>query len=161
MPDPIIPSARYVINEAIQDLRKDAEQVPADALNWKPAGDDTNSIAVLVTHVLSSTRMWVSVAVGAELPDRDRDSEFDITEDDPAALLALIDDVSAQILGLLDRAGDVDWAANRKTHLRPDPSLPNYVPAAWALIHAIEHLGQHVAHTSLTKQMWEAQARNG
>ena len=143
------------MKQALEDLRKSVDGLPGVALNWKPGGDETNSIAVLVTHVLSSTRMWFSVAVGVELPDRDRDSEFRVTEDDTGKLLAHIDDMSAQIMGLLGTKDEIDWSANRKTHLRPDPSLPDYVPAAFGLLHAIEHLGEHVAHVSLTRQLWE------
>jgi hypothetical protein len=82
--------------------------VPAEALNWKPAGADTNSIAVLATHVMHSTRSWLSVAVGAELPDRDRESEFRVTEDDPGALLRLVDEMSDECKALLKDAGEVD-----------------------------------------------------
>jgi hypothetical protein len=28
----------------------------------------------------------------------------------------------------------------------------------WALIHAVEHLREHVAHAELTRQLWEDRA---
>jgi hypothetical protein len=154
--DSLLPSIRYVVTEDLKDLRAGVEGLPGEALDWKPAGEDTNSIAVLATHVLHSTRSWLSVAVGAPLPDRDRESEFRVRSDDPAALLAFIDDFSSQIKALLDSTREVDWAANRKAHARPDPSLPDYVPAAWAALHAIEHLREHIAHIGLTRQLWQA-----
>lgn len=156
MIDALLPSIRFVVSEDLKDLRAGVEGLPGAALDWKPAGEDTNSIAVLVTHVLHSTRSWLSVAVGAPLPDRDRDSEFRVKSDDPAALLAFMTDFSAQIMGILGLTEEVDWAANRKSHARPDPSLPDYVPAAWAALHAIEHLREHIAHVGLTRQLWEA-----
>lgn len=156
MTDSLLPSIRYVVAEDLKDLRAGVEGLPGEALDWKPAGDDTNSIAVLATHVLHSTLSWLSVAVGAPLPDRDRESEFRVRSDDPAALLAFIDDFSSQIKALLDSTREVDWAANRKAHARPDPSLPDYVPAAWAALHAIEHLREHIAHIGLTRQLWQA-----
>jgi hypothetical protein len=158
MPDPLLPSVRYVVAEDLKDLRAAVDGLPGEVLDWKPAGEDTNSIAVLVTHVLHSTRSWLSVAVGAPLPERDRDSEFRVHADDPAALIALIDDFTSQITALLNSTDEVDWAANRKSHARPDPSLPDYVPASWAALHAIEHLREHVAHVGLTRQLWEARA---
>jgi uncharacterized damage-inducible protein DinB len=158
MPDSITPSARFVLKQSLEELRAAVDGVPAEALNWKPAGADTNSIAVLATHVMHSTRSWLSVAVGAELPDRDRESEFRVTEDDPGALLRLVDEMSDDCKALLKDAGDVDWTATRKTHARPGQA-PDEVPAAFALLHALEHLGQHVAHCSLTRQLWEA--KNG
>lgn len=159
MTDSILTSAAFVLKEHIEELRASVDGLPDEALNWKPGGDDTNSVAVLVTHVLHSTRSWISTAVGATLPDRDRDSEFRVVAERTSELLALLDDFGAQILNLLNDAGDVDWAANRKAHMRPDPSLPDYVPASFALLHAVEHFGEHVAHVSLTRQLWESQSR--
>ncbi len=154
----MLASAAYVLTDDIKELRAAIDTLPDEALNWKPAGEETNSVAVLVTHVLHSTRSWISTAVGAPLPDRDRDAEFRVTARTTADLLALLDEFGSQILALLNNARDIDWAANRKTHMRPDPSLPDYVPASFALLHAIDHFGQHVAHVSLTRQLWEARA---
>ena len=156
MPDPFLASARYIINDYLAELRKAVEGLPEEAVNWEPAGDDTNSIAVLTIHNLHSTRSWISIAVGAPLPNRDRDLEFDTRAENAAELLSLIDDVGSQILALLDVAGDIDWAENRRTHLRPDPELPNYVPAAYGIMHAVEHFSQHVGHVTLTRQLWDA-----
>jgi hypothetical protein len=152
----MLASAAYVLTDDLKEIRVALEGLPDEALNWKPGGEDTNSIAVLTTHVLHSTRSWISTAVGAPLPDRDRDSEFRVKAQQTPELLSLLDDFSAQILSLLNSAGEVDWSANRRTHMRPDPDLPDYVPASFALLHAIEHFGQHVAHVSLTRQLWEA-----
>ena len=154
MTDSITLSARFVLKESLAELRLAVEGVPAEALNWKPGGEETNSIAVLATHVLHSTRSWLSVAVaGTELGGRDR--EFLTTEDDPGALLRLVDEMSAECTVLLRDAGDVDWSATRKIDaLAWDPDVKE-VPAAWALLHALEHLGQHVGHCSLTRQLWQ------
>ena len=154
----MLTSAAYVLKQDIEELRAAVDGLPDEALNWKPAGEDTNSIAVLVTHVLHSTRSWISTAVGAPLPDRDRDSEFRVAAGRTSDLLALLDDFGARILALVNDAGDIDWSANRKAHMRPDPDLPDYVPASFALLHAIEHFGQHVAHVSLTRQLWDARS---
>jgi uncharacterized damage-inducible protein DinB len=156
MPDPFTGSARYIINDYLDELRKAVNGLPDEAVNWAPAGADTNSIAVLVIHNLHSTRSWMSIAVGAPLPDRDRDVEFEAKAENAAELLDTIDEMGAAILALLDGAGEIDWAENRKTHLRPDPSLPNYVPAAFGIMHAVEHFSQHVGHVTLTRQLWDA-----
>jgi hypothetical protein len=29
------------------------------------------------------------------------------------------------------------------------------MPAAWALMHALEHLREHLGHMALTRQLWE------
>ena len=160
MTDPITPSARLVLKESLGELRAAVEGVPAEALNWRPAGEETNSMAALAIHVLHGTRSWLSVAVaGTELGGRDRSSEFLATEDDPGALSRLVDEMSAECALLLRDAGEVDWSAMRKIDALAWDSDVREVPAAWAILHALEHLGQHVAHASLTRQLWVA--RNG
>jgi len=152
--DPFIAAARYIVDESLADMRKSLDGLPAEALNWRPAGDESNSVAVLTTHVMHSTRSWLSVAVGAPLPDRDRASEFRASANDPGALLSFLDDMSADCLELLAPREGIDWAALRKTHTRPGDA-PEDVPAAFALVHAVEHLREHMAHLSLTRQLWE------
>lgn len=137
-------------------MRECVAGFPAEALNWKPAGDGTNSVAVLTTHSLHSTRSWLCTALGEALPDRDRDSEFRVAEDDRDALLALFDDFASQCNALFDSPRQVDWAAIRRTHTRPDAGDAIQVPAAWALLHAVEHLREHLGQMQLTRQLWEA-----
>jgi len=155
MTDALLASARYIVKEDLKDLGDAIAGLPGAALDWKPAGADTNSIAVLVTHVLHSTRSWMSVAVGAALPERDRESEFQVRSDDAKALADFMHDFSRQIMALLEGVDEVDWTASRKTHARPGDA-PETVPASFALLHAIEHLREHIAHVGLTRQLWEA-----
>ncbi|MEO8456522.1 MAG: DinB family protein [Chloroflexota bacterium] len=155
MTDALLTAARYVVKEDLEDLRRGVEGLPGEALDWEPAGADTNSMAVLVTHVLHSTRSWLCVALGQPLPDRDRDSEFQVKSDDANAIADFMHDFSRQIMALLDGASEVDWGAIRQTHARPG-DREEKVPAAWALLHAIEHLREHVAHVGLTRQLWDA-----
>ena len=72
MPDPILIASQHILKTAVDDLRGSVDSASADALNWRPAGDDTNSLAVLAVHSMTSTRSWFSVAVAAPLPERDR-----------------------------------------------------------------------------------------
>lgn len=152
--DPHLAAAAYILRQSLTELRGALAGLPDEALNWRPAGDETNSIAVLTTHMLHSTRSWLSVAVGAPLPERDRDSEFRVQGLGSATLLALVDEVGRDCAGLLDAAGEVDWRAVRPTHPRPGPAAEK-APAAFALIHAIEHLREHLGQITLTRQVWE------
>ena len=156
MTDAITSSARIVLKQLLEELRAAVERVPVEGLNWRPAGEETNSMAALAVHVLHGTRSWLSVAVaGVELGGRDRSAEFLATAEDSGALMRLVDEMSAECTVLLRDAGEVDWSAMRKIDaLAWDPDV-NEVPAAWALLHALEHLGQHVGHCSLTRQLWQ------
>ncbi|TMG02593.1 MAG: DUF664 domain-containing protein, partial [Chloroflexi bacterium] len=97
-------------------------------------------------------------ALGEALPDRDRDSEFRVAADDPAALLDLFDRMSSECTTLFERGQTADWGAIRRTQTRPDASDAIEVPAAWALLHAIEHLREHLGQMQLTRQLWDAQS---
>ena len=151
---PVLASARYLVGESLKELRSSIEGLPVEALNWRPAGDATNSIAVLATHTVYATRLWLSMAMGAPLPERDRDSEFRASVDDSAALLRLVDQLSEVCLAVLRSAEEVDWAAMRRTAGRGGDAPPE-VAAAYALVHATEHLRGHVDQAGLTRQVWE------
>ena len=139
----------------MKELRSSIEGLPVEALNWRPAGDATNSIAVLANHAVYATRLWLSMAMAAPLPERDRDSEFRASVDDPAALLRLVDEFSEDCLAVLRSAEEVDWTAMRNTAGRGGDAPPE-VAAAYALVHATEHLRGHVDQAGLTRRLWEA-----
>ena len=155
MPDPFLTSARDLLRRARDDMRAAIDDRPPDALNWRPAGDGTNSIAVLATHSLASTREWLSVAVDEPPPERDRDSEFEVSARDAGELLALTDGLFEDCLSLVDKSRTVDWAALRSQW---DPDTGVQLLAAWALLHALGHLREHVGQMALTRQLWEARA---
>ena len=157
MTDPVLASARYLVGESLKELRSSIEGLPVEALNWRPAGDATNSIAVLATHTVYATRLWLSMAMGAPLPDRDREAEFKASAGEAGALLRLVDEVSEECLAVLQSAEEVDWTATRKTGGRGGDAPPE-VAAAYALIHATEHLRGHVDQAGLTRQLWENRA---
>jgi hypothetical protein len=148
--DPTIEAARGFIDASLTAMRSVIAGASADALNRRPAGDDTNPVAVLVVHAVNSTRWWLSVALGLPLPERDRPSEFRTSVSGADELLALFDPVATDCRALLDT--DVAFEAGA---MREDPREDEQVSAAWALIHAVEHLREHVAHAELTRQLGE------
>ncbi len=148
--DPTIEAARGFVDGSLTSMRAAVAGAPADGLNRRPAGDDTNPVAVLVVHAVHSTRWWLSVALGQPLPERDRPSEFLTTVADADELLALFDPVAADCRALLDTDAAFDAGA-----IREDPRDGDQVTAAWALMHAVEHLREHVAHAELTRQVFE------
>ena len=158
MPDPILTSARDLLRRNRDDMRAAIDGLPPDALNWRPAGDDTSSIAAIANHSLLSPRQWLSVAVGGPLPDRDRPREFEFAARDAGELLAFVDGMFEECLSLVDSSRTVDWAALRRHW---DATRDIELFAAWALLHAVEHLREHVGQVSLTRQMWERRPAPG
>ena len=155
MPDPFLTSARDLLRRARDDVRAAIEGLPPDALNWRPAGPDTNSIAAMANHALRSTRHWLCVAVGEPLPKRDRPTEFEHAARDGGELLAFVDATFEDCLTLAGKSRTVDWCALRSQW---DPDTGIQLFAAWALLHAVQHLREHVGQMALTRQLWEARA---
>lgn len=150
--DPTIAAASELLADSLDAMREVIAGAGADALalDWRPA-QDTNSIAVLAVHSMHSTRTWLSVAVGAPLPERDRPSEFLATAQGVGDLLVFFDAMAADCRALLDTSDAFDAGAIRRTGRDGDETCTG----AYALLHALEHLREHVAHAQLTRQMWE------
>jgi uncharacterized damage-inducible protein DinB len=145
--DPIIEAARKILDRSLEAMRAAVVGATAEDLARRPAGEDTNPIVVIVVHAMHSTRWWLSVASGAHMPDRDRPSEFAATTENADDLLTLLDQFGDECRDLLSGATAFDPAATWKA---PDGEP---VTRAWALLHALEHLREHVAQASLTRQM--------
>ncbi len=149
--DPTLEAARTFVDGSLDSMRTAIAGASADALNRHPAGEDTNAVAVLVVHAVNSTRWWLSIALGAPIPDRDRPSEFLTRVADAGELLAVFDPIAADCRALLDT--DVTFEPGA---IREVPREDEQVTAAWALMHAVEHLREHVAHAELTRQLFGA-----
>ena len=111
-------------------------------------------MAVLTVHALHSTRSWLSVATGAPLPPRDRPSEFRASADGAASVHAFVEEMTRDCRALPAEPSSTDWGAVRRTHARPTGDDVEEVPAAWALLHALEHLREHIGRMLLTRQLW-------
>jgi hypothetical protein len=152
--DPTLAAARDLFDDAIVQLRSSLEGASDEAVNRRPAGDDTNPIAVLVTHAMLSTRMWFACALGTAAPERDRPAEFRATAA-TADLVALIDRVADECRAILAAGAAFDPGAEREEpRTSPDePPTGKRTTAAWALGHALEHLHEHAGQATLTRQV--------
>ena len=157
MSDPTVDAAREILSEALDELRAAVVGLDRDSLNRPPLPQEANSLAVLVVHALASTRAWLSLATGAPPPPRDRDEEFRTVVSDPSAFLQEFDAQTDACLALLgpDTAFDPQLVSPpapwRRGALAQEP-----VTAAWALLHGLVHLNEHVGHAQLTRQLWTA-----
>ena len=92
--------------------------------------------------------------MGQPLPERDRPAEFRATAAGVQELLRTFDTLADECRALLGTDAAFDAAALRPTHARQRTDASTTVTAIWALIHALEHLREHVAHMQLTLQLW-------
>ena len=153
MPDPTLVAARDLLEECLDGLRTSIEGASVETLNRRPVGEETNTLAVIVTHALYSTRSWLSLATGAEFPPRDRPAEFRTVASNTDELMSSVETVGDECRALLGEDASFDPAMERTPTWRSSPDDVNEpISAAWALIHAISHLQEHVAHAQLTRQ---------
>lgn len=153
MADPLLEAARDVLAESLGELRAAVDGLSPDELNRRPAWEGANSLAVIATHAVASTRSWLSLAMGAPLPPRDRPAEFLTVADE--SFPRWVDDRIGECLALLDHDGAFDPAragvAPWRSTGEDDP-----VTAAWALLHATSHLGEHVGHAHVMRDLLRA-----
>ena len=150
MTDPTIAAARELFEEELAEMREAIDGLPPEALAWRPPAEDSNTLTILATHAMHSSRWWFTIARGAPLPDRDRPSEFVAESGSVDEILAFMDTMAADCRARLDPDEAFDPGAERTV---PDDEP---VTSAWALLHALEHLREHVAQAQLTRQLWLA-----
>ncbi len=139
-------STRQILQTQHAGWREIVSGLDTNALNWKP-GDETNSIAVLVSHALDAERYLLATSVDTEI-DRDREAKFRVTASSADELLSLVDQTESDVNGYLD--------ALTCDHLVKEIARPNRSHVgSWWLLHAIEHSCEHLGQAALTRQMWE------
>jgi hypothetical protein len=148
--DPVVEAARSILAEELDELRDATAGLSPEGLNQRPAGEGTNSLAVIAEHALASTRSWLSLATGAPLPPRERPAEFRAVAD--ADFPARVDERIGECLALLD--GDVAFDPTRiGTAPWRSAGADEPITAAWALLFALSHLGEHVGHAHVTRDL--------
>jgi hypothetical protein len=147
--DPVIEGTLQVLHESLGEIRKGVADLSVEELNARPAGGNTNSIAVITAHALGSTRSWLSLALGLPQPPRDRAAEFKTVAGTDFA--AWTEQAIMSIFALLDGAtwdpnssGVPSWSNSQGA---PPRSAP------YSLGHALAHLGEHVGHLHMTREL--------
>jgi uncharacterized damage-inducible protein DinB len=122
-----------------------------DGVNWQPPFPETNTAAVIVTHMCGSEAQWVGEYVGGKPARRNRDSEFKQPERTVKGLIALIDRVDAESKEAISKHTSATLSQPAKT------GRPDYKGTVRdCVLHALTHESEHVGHLELTGQMWRA-----
>jgi hypothetical protein len=153
MGDALLDAARSTLDSSLLELRTAVEGLDAEGLNTAPAGPNSNPVAVLVVHALASTRSWLALATGAPQPPRDRPREFETVVTDVPGFLTSVDATADACRELLAGADTLDPARTGTAPWRQGVEASQPVTAAWALLHALDHLREHVGHAQLTRQL--------
>jgi hypothetical protein len=134
-------------------LRETVRGLDAEALNWSPTDEETNSLAALVIHTIGSEQE-VLRTVRAVAGERDRAAEFRATASDAEELVARLDDADRYLDELAAGITPDDLVAVRPRGTNREPQSGLY----W-LISNYGHAREHLAHAQLTRQLYEARSR--
>ena len=132
--EPLIEATTIVLQKLRQDMHDGLAQASAATLNWRPYPDG-NTIAGLTSHMFESGNFLLRSGL-SETVIRERDQQFAKSVPDAAALLAHVDENTANLLDLAGRY-DATIMAGR-FDFRGTP-----IPGAWYLLHCCEHLLEH------------------
>jgi hypothetical protein len=148
--DRIVEAARAIVDDGLDDLFRQLDGLDDAQLDARPGGPATNPLAVISMHALASTRSWLALATGAPLPPRDRPAEFRAVAGAAWAsgIAALAEDCRALLGEEVTFDPSLVGTAPWRTGAPDEP-----VAAPWALLKAVTHLGEHLGHAHLTREL--------
>ena len=154
--------ALQIVRESFAFLRSAVEDMPEDALEWKPL-PNANSVAVLVMHSITATRFFLKAGSGAA----GSITEYRATERADAFRTAGVtkQQLLERIEAFLPEAESI-VAAGTEAHIAATVEMPTTdnlpVPTrngAGSLMAAIGHLREHVGHVQLMHDLYLAGKR--
>jgi uncharacterized damage-inducible protein DinB len=118
---------------------------------WQPPVPETNSAAVIVSHMCGSEAQWVGEYVGGVPAKRVRKTEFESPTNTTKGLMALLDKTAAASQAAISKHTS---ASLSKPAVTGRPGFEGTVRDC--ILHAISHESQHAGHLELTAQLWRA-----
>lgn len=136
----------YLRNE----FKKEIRDMSPEELAWQPLDADTNSAYVLATHVAGTEAYHIHQLVGGIDVNRNREAEFATGGTDPSHLESILNETGDTTREVLSNAttADLDETFDYRGQS---------VTRRWAVLHTLEHIGQHLGHLTLTRQLYRAQ----
>jgi len=126
-----------------------------EQLAWRPPAAESNSIAVLATHVLGNLRQHVVAIVGGAPDDRDRAREFAEPLADAAEVAARAGDLRGLAAEARARLAPGELDAARSHPVRGDSTVRE------ALMIALRHAAEHTGQIEVTRDLAIAAATGG
>ena len=132
-------------------VRDFVREIGDEGITWSPDMADTNSVAVIVTHMFGSEAEAIQEFVGGGPVKRDRGSEFASPVTTVRGLVELIDQVGALSRDVLTRE---TWESLGRQVRTFEPGKTH--TARRALIGVLTHQAEHIGHMQLTEQIRQA-----
>ena len=130
------------------EVKKAIHGMSAGELEWTPLEDDTNSPCVIATHIAGTVAYHIHQLVGGIDVGRDRDAEFAAHGVTAAELESLLDRTAETTRRVLLAASTDDLDSTVERAGQPP------VTRRWAILHTLEHVGEHLGHLNLTQQLY-------
>jgi hypothetical protein len=150
---PVFNDYVQLLNDLYQGFEEAIKGLSVEALDWTP-GPDMNSLCVLIVHTTGATRFLVGDVITGISSNRDRPAEFRASGLAEAALKVKLAESKEFVRGVLDTLTPDDLT---KTRFMPERNK-TYTYAE-AILHALEHIGLHVGHAQITRQLWDQQQK--
>jgi DinB superfamily len=157
-----ITTYRQLFDERYDELKQLLADLPAAALIWKPFEQSpwqgpSSTLGLIIAHTVSSTVYLLrraEYAMGkcewAAVDGDEGSEEFGPANHDPAYLLARVERTQAYVHQFL-----AALAADELDQSRAHPKRTNRLfSARYDVVHAIDHMSQHIGHGQLTRQLW-------
>ena len=133
------------------EFKKEIRNMSPEELAWQPLGEDTNSAYVLATHVDGTEAYHSHQLLGCINVHRNREAEFAAGGVDPSHLERILNETAETTRRVLSQAttADLDETFDYRGQS---------VTRRWAVLHTLEHIGQHLGHLTLTRQLYRARS---
>jgi hypothetical protein len=151
--------ALQVTRESLAAIRSSLNDMPPEALDWKPL-PQANSITVLVAHCVSATRFFLRAGSGhigsmVEYRATDRVEAFRASGIGKTELLAMLNDFGTEAEAILGEGTEDDLTSTVELPVNDNLPVPTR-NGAGTLFAAIGHLREHVGHVQLMHDLWLA-----
>jgi len=138
----------------LDQIAASVQGLTAAQLNWRPATGSANSAYAIVSHVLSSTRVYALGFGCGHAVQRDRDAEFAAAGTDSEVLITrlrqLATEIATALAGLRPSALDLRLTPPRELWGTGEPVE---ISRRDALVESIRHAGVHLGELRLTRDL--------
>lgn len=144
---------RKLLEQDNLKVQKIVSAIGDEGLLWAPDVPDTNSAAVLATHVFGSEAESVHEFIGGMPADRVRSREFTDPISTVAELIEMINRIGRRSQAAL--SNETDGSLTRIVDCEPGVSMS----AHQLLIRVLTHNAEHIGHLELTEQLRKSRQR--
>lgn len=126
------------------------DELTVEQLNWRLTPENTNTLAVLATHMMGNLQQNFFVVLGGEPDSRDRDAEFQVEGRTSTELQQQWSQLRGRIETWLSELSS-DMLKREYDHPRRGPSSGREL-----LLNAAMHAAEHAGHAELTRDLLQS-----